>query len=130
LPIAVDATTVVGVSFNRGDPDFTDHDCALLGAFGPHLRLAWQRLDDPWAESAELMARRSFRALGLSSRGSEVLFWITEGKQNREIATILGISIATVQEHVANMLVKLNLENRHMATVFAINHLRDGRRAG
>ena len=130
LPIAVDATTVVGVSFSRGDPDFSDHDCALLSAFGPHLRLAWQRHHDPWAESAELMARRSFRALGLSSRESEVLFWMTEGKLNREIATILGISIATVQEHVANMLVKLNLENRHMATVFAINHLRDGRRAG
>lgn len=129
LPIVVDGTTVVGVSFNRGDPDFSDHDCALLGAFAPHLRLAWQRHDDPWAESAEVTAKRSFRALGLSPRESEVLFWMTQGKQNREIATILGISITTVQEHVANMLLKLNQENRHVATVFAINCLRDGRRA-
>lgn len=130
LPIAVDATTVVGVSFNRGGADFSDRDCALLSAFGPHLLLAWQRHGYPWAEAAEIAAQRVFRALGLSPRESEVLFWMTEGKQNREIAMILGLSIATVQEHVANMLAKLQQENRHMATVFAINRLRDGRQAG
>jgi DNA-binding NarL/FixJ family response regulator len=130
LPVVVDASIVVAVSFNRGDPDFSEHDCALLGAFGPHLCLAWQRHKDPWAERTELAARQCFRALGLSPRECEVLFWMTEGKQNREIATILGISIATVQEHVANLLVKLNQENRHVATVFAINHLRAPRRVG
>lgn len=130
LPITVHASTVAAVSFNRSGADFTERDCALLGAFGPHLRLAWQRHDDPWADGRELAARRCFRAFGLSPRESEVLFWMTEGKQNREIATILGISIATVQEHVANLLVKLDQENRHVATVFAINHLRERKRAG
>lgn len=130
LPIVADAATVIAVSFSRGGADFTDHDCALLGAFAPHLLLAWDRHGDPWAERSEIVARQRFRALGLSPRESEVLFWMTEGKQNREISIILGLSIATVQEHVANMLVKLQQENRHMATVFAINQLRDARRAG
>ena len=45
---------------------------------------------------------------------------MTEGKQNREIATILGRSLQTVQEHVGNLLRKLDQENRHAATVFAL----------
>ena len=130
LPVTVNDSTVAAVSLNRSGPDFTDRDCELLDAFAPHLRLAWQRHDDPWADRAEAAARRCLRALGLSPRESEVLFWMTEGKQNREIATILGISIATVQEHVAKMLAKLHLENRHVATVFAIHHLRDNKRIG
>jgi len=49
---------------------------------------------------------------------------MTEGKQNREIATILGIQLGTVQEYVAKILTKLEQENRHATTVFAINLLR------
>lgn len=130
LPIAVNASTVAGLSFSRGGADFSERDCALLDAFAPHFRLAWQRHADPWAESPERAARRLFEELGLSPRESETLYWMTEGKQNREIATILGIAIATVQEHVANLLVKLDQENRHVATVFAINHLRERKRTG
>ncbi|HWK19402.1 MAG TPA: LuxR C-terminal-related transcriptional regulator [Microbacteriaceae bacterium] len=128
LPVAVDATTVVAVSFDRTGPDFAERDCALLSAFAPHLRLSWQRHEAPWAQGPELAARRSFRELGLSPRESEVLYWMTEGRQNREIATMLGISIGTVQEHVANLLVKLEQPHRHAATVYAIHHLHAGRR--
>ncbi len=118
LPITVDASTVVGLSFNRGGSDFTRRDCDLLDAFAPHFRQAWERHEDPWG------ARHRLQGLGLSPRESEVLFWMTEGKQNREIATILGISLGTVQEYVAGILTKLGQENRHAATVFAIAKLR------
>ncbi len=50
---------------------------------------------------------------------------MTEGKQNREIATILGITLGTVQKYVAAILVKLGQENRHSATVFALKTLRN-----
>jgi len=128
LPIEVDATTVVAVSFDRSGADFSERDCALLSAFAPHVRLSWHRHEAPWAEAPELAARRSFMELGLSPRESEVLYWMTEGRLNREIATMLGVSIGTVQEHVANLLVKLELPNRHAATVSAINHLHAVRR--
>jgi DNA-binding CsgD family transcriptional regulator len=124
LPITVDASTVVAISFNRGSADFTRRDCELLDAFAPHFRLAWERHEDPWGERREIAARQRLQALGLSPRESEVLFWMTEGKQNREIATILGISLGTVQEYVAGILAKLKQENRHAATVFAISKLR------
>lgn len=126
LPFKVTASTVAAISFNRGASDFSLRDCELLDAFAPHFRLAWNRHKDPWSESGELAARRRLRQLGLSPRESEVLFWMTEGKQNREIATILGLQLGTVQEYVAAIRAKLEQENRHAATVFAIGKLREG----
>ncbi|HWL51425.1 MAG TPA: helix-turn-helix transcriptional regulator, partial [Chthoniobacteraceae bacterium] len=124
LPVKIDESIVVALSFSRRTPDFTREDCDLLDAFAPHLRLAWQRHENPWADRRELEGCRRLQCLGLSPRESEVLFWMTEGKLNREIATMLGLSLGTVQDHVAHLLAKLGQENRHAATVFAISQLR------
>jgi DNA-binding CsgD family transcriptional regulator len=125
LPYAVDAHTVAGLTFNRRRTDFTLRHCALLDSFAPHFRLAWQRHPDPWAESrpAKPPIRHRLQKLGLSPREAEVLYWMMEGKVNREIATILGLGLATVQDHVANILRKLGQENRHAATVYALREL-------
>lgn len=117
LPVTVDATTVAGLSFNRVKRDFTLRDCALLDAFAPHFRLAWSRHPDPWIMQPENPAVSA----PLTAREEDVLYWITEGKQNREIAMILGISLYTVQKHVANILRKLEVENRHALTVLTLN---------
>ncbi|CAN5577331.1 hypothetical protein BH09VER1_BH09VER1_31900 [soil metagenome] len=123
LPITINASTVAALSFNRAGTDFSLRDCELLDAFAPHFRLAWERHENPWADQRQFDALRQFRQLGLSPRESEALFWMTEGKQNREIATILGVQLGTVQEHVAGILHKLRQENRHAATVFALRSL-------
>jgi DNA-binding CsgD family transcriptional regulator len=126
LPITINESIVAALSFNCRGEDFSLHDCELLDAFGPHFRQAWQRHNDPWrdAKAAELAARQRFEGLGLRPRASEVLYWMTEGKQNPEIAAILGIRLGTVQEYVADILEKLGQENRHAATVFALQRLR------
>lgn len=124
LPVNIDPSVVVALSFDRRSPDFTTQDCELLNAFAPHLRLAWQRHENPWADSREIECRQRLQKLGLSPRESEVLFWMTEGKLNREIATLLSLTLGTVQDNVSRILVKLELENRHAATVFAIAKLR------
>jgi DNA-binding CsgD family transcriptional regulator len=124
LPITVTESTVAALSFNRRGQDFTPRDCELLDAFAPHFRLAWERHENPWAEQRQLAAQRRLQTLGLPRRACEVLYWMTEGKQNREIATILGIQLGTVQEYVGGILEKLGQENRHAATVFAIKLLR------
>jgi DNA-binding CsgD family transcriptional regulator len=67
--------------------------------------------------------RVRFQKLGLTVREADVLFWMTEGKQNPEIAIILGLSLGTVQEHVGNLVRKLGQENRHAATVFALRSI-------
>lgn len=100
------------------------HDCELLDAFAPHFRLAWERHENPWAGPRQLDAQRRLQEFGLTPRESEVLFWMTEGKQNREIATIFNLQLGTVQQYVASILTKLGQENRHAATVFALGELK------
>lgn len=123
LPITIDASIVAALSFNRRGADFTAHDCERLDAFAPHFRLASERHENPRAGPRQLDAQRRLQELGLTPRESEVLFWMTEGKQNREIATILDLQLGTVQQHVAALLAKLEQENRHAATVFALGAL-------
>jgi DNA-binding CsgD family transcriptional regulator len=125
LPVAINKDTVGALSFDRRGTNFTRRHGALLDAFAPHFILAWQRHPDPWiiASKKDEPRRARLQRLGLTAREAEVLYWMTEGKQNREIATILTRSLSTVQEHVANILAKLHQENRTAATVFAIRHL-------
>lgn len=54
----------------------------------------------------------SWKVFGLSQREAEVLRWVEAGKQDAEIATILGSGVRTVQTHVSSLLAKLNCENR------------------
>jgi DNA-binding NarL/FixJ family response regulator len=56
----------------------------------------------------------------LSTRETEVLNLIAEGKSNREIATILCISVRTVEAHRATILGKLNLRNTADLVRYAI----------
>lgn len=55
--------------------------------------------------------------VALSRREEEVARWLVAGKTNGEIATILGISAATVKHHVASILDKLMVENRTTAAI-------------
>jgi DNA-binding CsgD family transcriptional regulator len=125
LPVNVNQDTVGALSFDRCKANFTKRHCALLDAFAPHFLLAWSRHPDPWVstEKAKVPSRVRLQQLGLTARQADVLYWMTEGKQNREIAMILGRSLATVQEHVENILEKVGQENRHSTTVFALRYL-------
>jgi DNA-binding CsgD family transcriptional regulator len=59
-------------------------------------------------------------SLKLTPREREVLFWISEGKSNQDIGTILGASVRTISTHVEHILSKLNVENRTAAAVMAV----------
>jgi DNA-binding NarL/FixJ family response regulator len=67
--------------------------------------------------------RQRLEALGLTPREGDVLLLMTDGHENREIATMLGRSLHTVQEHVSNIVRKLDQDSRHAATVFALRTL-------
>jgi DNA-binding NarL/FixJ family response regulator len=62
-------------------------------------------------------------SLGLTPREAEVLLWITQGKANGDIATILGSSEKTVKIHVGHILEKLGVENRTAAALRALEQL-------
>lgn len=55
----------------------------------------------------------------LTSREREVLVWICEGKTSDEIASILGISFKTVENHAQSVLEKLDVHNRAQAAAKA-----------
>jgi DNA-binding NarL/FixJ family response regulator len=56
----------------------------------------------------------------LSDRENEVLRLIANGKDNAEIAQELHISPKTVKNHISNILMKLQIENRIQAAVYAV----------
>lgn len=59
-------------------------------------------------------------ALGITKREAEVLNWIAQGKSNPEIAIILGISPRTVDKHVENIFLSLEIDSRAAAMLIAI----------
>jgi DNA-binding NarL/FixJ family response regulator len=58
---------------------------------------------------------------GLSSRETEVLQLIAEGKANKETAAELGISIKTVEKHRQRLMQKLNIHDTAGLTRYAIS---------
>jgi len=58
--------------------------------------------------------------LSLTPREAEVLLWISQGKSNRDIGEILGLSPRTVNKHLEQIFNKLGVENRTAAAALAV----------
>jgi DNA-binding NarL/FixJ family response regulator len=56
----------------------------------------------------------------LTERETEVLQLVAQGKANKEIARLLDIGENTVKTHVRRILVKLNMQSRTQAAIFAL----------
>ena len=61
--------------------------------------------------------------LNLTERESEVLYWIANGKTNRDTAEILTMSPRTVNKHLEQIFPKLGVENRTAAAGIALRLL-------
>lgn len=135
IPLQFDQVVTGVLSIDRSGPDYTERDVALVKAFRPMVSGLWNSLMEKENLRADLVRiaagsgaagvdrHARLRALGVTRRETEVLEWMIEGKQNREIAMILGLSLRTVQKHVENMLVRLHIENRHALTIHAMRWL-------
>lgn len=64
------------------------------------------------------------QAFGLTAREAEVLYWVVQGKINRDIADILGASPATVKKHLERIHAKMGVETRTAAATMATNRVR------
>ncbi len=61
--------------------------------------------------------------LGLTRREAQVLLWLGQGKSNRDIAAILGLSPRTVNKHLEQIFAKLGVENRATAAALSVRTL-------
>jgi DNA-binding CsgD family transcriptional regulator/tetratricopeptide (TPR) repeat protein len=61
-------------------------------------------------------------AHGLSARELDVLLLVASGKTNKAIAEVLFLSEKTVDRHVSNIFVKLDVPSRAAATAWAYQH--------
>ena len=109
---------------NLGADDYLTKPVAnadLVQAIEARLRRSQQnarREFKPNFSSAEPLLK-----LGLTPRATETLLWLSQGKTNSDIATILGITESTVKKHVQEMFEKLGVETRGAATVRALEVL-------
>ncbi|MDP9863569.1 MULTISPECIES: response regulator [Streptosporangium] len=81
----------------------------------------------PEAAEAMLSAPASAPAAGgpvapLTDREREVLTLIASGRSNREIARELAVAEKTVKTHVSNVLMKLGVQDRTQAALYAVRH--------
>jgi DNA-binding NarL/FixJ family response regulator len=72
------------------------------------------RASSPDLEAAETLLAQ------LSDRELQVLKLIANGKDNAQIAGELFISAKTVKNHISNILLKLSIQNRIQAAVYAV----------
>jgi DNA-binding NarL/FixJ family response regulator len=99
----------------------------LLAAIAARLEREQHR---PLANFApDFSSAAPLEGLGLTPREAEVLLWIAQGKSNGEIAAILGASEGTIKIHVSHVFEKLGIDNRHAATVRALEVLSSPKRS-
>jgi DNA-binding NarL/FixJ family response regulator len=70
--------------------------------------------------ASEASARRGSTASELSDRELQLLRLIANGNDNAQIAAELHISPKTVKNHISNILMKLQIDNRIQAAVYAV----------
>jgi DNA-binding NarL/FixJ family response regulator len=73
-----------------------------------------------WRRFSRAATQRA--AAGLSTREVQVLRLVAAGLTNRAIAAELFISERTVERHVSNIFVKLDVSSRTGATAYAYEH--------
>jgi len=96
-----------------GDPA----DASLNGEGGDWLIVMQETSDASVLEAL-------VQAFGLTAREAEVLYWVVQGKINRDIGDILGASPATVKKHLERVYAKLGVETRTAATTLALHRVR------
>ena len=59
----------------------------------------------------------------LTDREADALLWLVNGKSNKEIAEILGISSRTVNKYLDHVYIKLGVENRTAAAMVSMRRI-------
>jgi DNA-binding CsgD family transcriptional regulator len=97
-----------------------DRGAAKYRAVADDLHARW--MAGPWGPPAVEQSGGPLREHRLSRREEMVLGLLADGRANKDIAATLGISVHTVERHVANVFGKLGVHNRAEAAAWAVRH--------
>lgn len=102
----------------RGDPDFSERDQAMLEVLRPHFRAREARADLR-RRLMDTTPRLRFGTPGvdpgLTPREREIVFLVAAGKTNAQIAAELWVTPSTVKKHLENVYQKLGVSSRAAA---------------
>ncbi len=107
----------------QGGPDFSEEERALLEIAQTHLgnardlAMTRARMGQDHEASPRLL-----EMAGLTTREADVLFWISEGKSNDEIAMLLHLQLYTVKGYVKTIFQKIGAPNRLAAALWALRY--------
>jgi len=93
----------------------------LVRAIETRLRRSQQQAQREF--KPDFSSTEPLQRFGLTARATETLLWLSQGKTNPDIATILGITESTVKKHVQEIFEKLGVETRGAATLRALEAL-------
>jgi DNA-binding CsgD family transcriptional regulator len=105
--------------FNKAMPDGRSGSKRLIVRSLSPIRTSDHRL--VLTEKNEELDAVPFETLGLTKREAEVLLWVSQGKRNAEIATILGIRAKRISKHLERVFAKLGVETRTNAANVALS---------
>ncbi|WP_449061032.1 response regulator [Planomonospora algeriensis] len=95
---------------------------AIRAVHGGQVLLAPEAAEAMLAGTALPPAAPAGPVTPLTDREREVLALIASGRSNREIARKLAVSEKTVKTHVSNVLMKLGVQDRTQAALYAVRH--------
>lgn len=128
LTVASAPTRRIGIAVNRSLRDFNVRDAARLEALRPYIQAAYRNaVHAERTTSGEAPPPQPVfaPAADLTPRESEVLYWVSMGKTNEEVAEIVGAKPMTVKKHLEHIYDKLGVPNRTAAArLAAANRLR------
>ncbi len=83
-----------------------------------------------WMEKSLTMSLLNLRPIKLSPRQSQLVGLLVQGLKNKEIATALGISEATVKAYLTTLFEKVGAKDRFELALFGLRNFRDLSGAG
>lgn len=122
-PISIVGETSV-LAYRRGNKPFSEEHRLIADLLQPHLSRALSNARAFSALAQQHLEETIVGADALSTRESQVAFWLSRGKTNREIALILKMRSRTVEKHVEHILRKLGVENRVAAALRIASSIR------
>ena len=121
MHVPANAAETVFVGFLRSGRPFGAKEKALLEMLQPHLANGRRLAFAVTAAQDTPVSPVLFEKAGFTPRECDVIFWLTRGKSNDEIAKILRLRTDSVSRHLQVIYQKMGVDQRVAAVIHALD---------